>query len=64
MFEYLIEDYSDYDQPGNNVPVRRVGIGELVKELMRALEDDTVCIAVYEIRECIIDWTARDKKGE
>ncbi len=65
MFEFLIMDYSNYDQPGDETPMRIVGLKGLIKEIAAAHEDNTICIAVYEIHECILDWSRgmTDKRG-
>lgn len=51
MHEYLIADYTDYDRPGDNIPLRIVSLQGLLEEIQKAVEDRLVCIAVYEIRE-------------
>jgi len=55
MFEYLIRDFTNYDQPGDDVPLRIVGTKGLLEEVSRTVEDDKVCIAVYEIHELVVD---------
>ena len=61
MFEYLIRDFTLYDQPGDDVPLRIVGTKSLLDEVSRAVEDDKVCIAVYEIHELVVDLSVPRK---
>lgn len=58
MLEYLIRDYTNYveNQP-DTVELREVGLKELLEEIDRAHKDDTIKIAVYEIHECVLDWS-------
>ena len=51
MFEYLVVDYTDYDQPGDPTPMHIVTLGDLLKEVQRAIDDRLYCIAIYEIQE-------------
>jgi len=51
VHEYLIVDYSHYDQPGDKVPMRITNLKGLFDEVQKALDDCLVCIAVYEIGE-------------
>ena len=61
MFEFLIRDFTLYDQPGDDIPLRVVGLKGLLEEVSRAIEDDKVCIAVYEIHELVVDLSVPRK---
>lgn len=65
MFEYLIADYTNYDQPGDEVPLRAVNLRGLFKEVRKAVDDPLVCIAAYEIREqCFLDFSVPRPRGD
>lgn len=51
MSEFLIRDYTNYKQPGDETPLRVVGLKELIEEIRKAMDNRLYCIAVYEIRE-------------
>jgi len=56
--EYLIRDYTNYDQPGDEIPLRVVTLEGLINEIQAAVNDRLICIAVYEIREqCFLDFS-------
>ncbi len=58
MFEYLVRDYTNYiDSRPETVELRQVGLKELLEEIDKAHKDDTIRITVYEIHECILDWS-------
>lgn len=51
MHEYLIADYTNYNQPGDDTPLRIVNLGGLLDEMQKANEDPKHCFAAYEIRD-------------
>jgi len=58
MSEFLVADYTNYDQPGDEVPLRIMGLKGLLAELRKAADDRLYCIAVYEIKEqCFLDFS-------
>lgn len=58
MHEYLIADYTNYDQPGDEVVLHLVSLEGLFKEVQKAIDDRLYCIAVYQVQEqCFLDFS-------
>lgn len=56
MADYIIRDYTDCKD--SDYKIRTVSsLEELFDELNRAKEDEKIKIAIYEIGDCLLDWS-------
>lgn len=56
MSEFIIYDYTDCENP-DNCKIRAVSLKELFDELDKARKDVAIEIAVYEVGDCLLDWS-------
>ena len=56
MKEFIIYDHTNCENVDDR-EIRVVSLRELLDELTKAKEDDTIKIAVYEIGDCLLDWS-------
>lgn len=55
--EFLVYDYINGDKDLDDYKVRVVSLKRLFDEIDKARKDDKIKIAVYEIGDCLIDWS-------
>ena len=56
MLKFLIYDYTDCDDPEDR-KMRIVSLEELFNEIDAARKNVAIEIAVYEIGDCVLDWS-------
>lgn len=56
MSEFIIYDYTGCKNPDDGT-VQVVSLKELFDALDAAKKDDTIKIAVYEIGDCVLNWS-------
>ncbi len=59
MSMFVIYDYTNCKDPNRTEPeVQIATLKELFDEIDAARKDDEVKIAVYEIGDCLLDWSS------